>query len=91
MTRRSRREVFCECGQSFWVEENDPRLPDGPFACGTCDIAQWTSVAIFTGPAEMILVEEGGGSTLLDVLDSFRDERIRVVVYQRKRQGIEIN
>ena len=91
MARRGRCEVRCKCGAGFWVEDNDSRLPDGPFLCGTCDLDQWSSVAVFTGPAEMILVEDDGGSTLLDVLDSFRDERIRVVVYQRKREGNEIN
>lgn len=81
-----RREVQCAlCRSSFWVEHTDPRLPDGPFRCGVCDLDEWANVATFTGPAEMILTEDGGGSTLLDVLDSLRDERVRVAVYRQVR------
>lgn len=87
-----RREVSCnKCSKGFWVETQDPRLPSGPFTCGICDLEHWTDVAIFTGPAEMILVEDDGRSTLLELLDSFGEERVRVVVYQRKRSGLEIN
>lgn len=71
------------CGRETWVEKNDPRLPSGIFECGVCDLSGWETMAAFTGPAEMILVETDGGSTLLDVLDSFGQERIRVVVYRK--------
>ena len=56
-----------------------------------CDLDHWSDLAIFTGPAERILVEDDGRSTLLELLDSLGDERVRVIVYQRKRTGIELN
>lgn len=89
-----RRQVACSsCEKPFWVDALDSRLEgDGSaLTCGTCDLSGWESVAVFTGPAEMLLVEESGGSSLLDVLDSFGEERVRVIVLQRKRSGIELN
>lgn len=91
MTGR-RREVHCQaCRKRFWVEATDPRLPEGPFSCGTCDLSGWDDMAVFTGPAEMILVEESGGSSLLEVLDSFGPEQVRVVVYRRKNPDANAN
>ena len=92
MTAPKRREVRCsQCSKAFWVEETDHRLMDGPFTCGVCDLAGWDDVAVFTGPAEMILVDGSGGETLLDVLDSLGSERVRVIVLQKKRSTSEVN
>ena len=85
-------EVRCKgCQKLFWVEATDPRLPRGPFGCGTCDLQEWESLVSFTGPAEMILVETDGGSTLLDVLDALKEERVRVVVYRKTRDRSGVN
>ena len=91
MSRTNRREVRCTCGQPIWVEDTDPRLPDGPFSCGTCDLDRWTSVAAFTGPSEMILAEDDNGATLLETLDAFGSEVVRVIVYRRKRLLHDVN
>lgn len=91
MPRLNRREVRCTCGQIIWVEENDSRLPDGPFTCGTCDLDKWVGLAAYTGPAEMILAEDSDGSTLLETLDALGDEIVRVVVYRRKKAPHEVN
>ena len=92
MSSADRQEVRCgKCHKSFWVEATDHRLPDGPFACGTCDLENWDQVAVFTGPSNLILVDGGGGGTLLDVLDSLEEERVRVIVLRRKRTVREVN
>lgn len=91
MSRLNRREVRCTCGQVIWVEADDHRLPDGPFACGSCDLDKWSNLAAYTGPAEMIFAEDANGSTLLELLDTLGSEVVRIIVYRRKRTPNEVN
>ena len=85
---KERKEFTCgRCGQRFWVEATSTTQP----ICSPCDMAGWDNIAAFTGPAEMILMGAGGGTTLLDVLDSLGDKRARVVVYLEKRNNTAAN
>jgi hypothetical protein len=85
---KERKETTCgRCGQLFWVEATSKTVP----LCSPCDMAGWDNIAAFTGPAEMILMGAGGGTTLLEVLDSFGGERVRVVVYREKRTNPTVN